>query len=126
MRCPLWWFIGEASISSMKAVMLEVPESLLAERRAKGLDLRDEVWEGVLHMVPQPAYWQQRFAFLLAAALEPIARPLGLELAHETSVARSGEEKTNYRVPDLVVTRADQRGERGVHGAETIFEVLSP
>ena len=39
----------------MRAVMLDVPESLLDERRRLGLDVFDEVWEGVLHMVPPPS-----------------------------------------------------------------------
>lgn len=29
----------------MKAVVLEVPESVLADRRRRGLDQRDEVWD---------------------------------------------------------------------------------
>jgi len=35
--------------------MLEAPEELLAERRRKGHDRFDEVWEGVLHMLPPPS-----------------------------------------------------------------------
>jgi hypothetical protein len=35
--------------------MLDVPGSLLDERRRLGLDVVDEVWEGVLHMVPPPS-----------------------------------------------------------------------
>lgn len=34
--------------------MLEVPEGLLAERARLGHDRFDEMWEGVLHMVPPP------------------------------------------------------------------------
>ncbi|HET9253937.1 MAG TPA: Uma2 family endonuclease [Pseudonocardiaceae bacterium] len=40
----------------MRAVLLEVPESMLAERRRLGLDGRDEVWDSVLHMVPDQLY----------------------------------------------------------------------
>ena len=40
--------------------MLDVPESLLDERRRLGLDVFDEVWEGVLHMVPPPSGEHQR------------------------------------------------------------------
>ncbi len=36
----------------MKAVILEVDAAMLAERRSKGLDHRDEMWPGVLHLVP--------------------------------------------------------------------------
>lgn len=38
----------------MRAVLLEVPEGMLAERCQLGLDGRDEVWDGVLYMVPPP------------------------------------------------------------------------
>lgn len=38
----------------MRGVMLEVPEHILEERRISGADQWDEVWEGVLHMVPPP------------------------------------------------------------------------
>lgn len=110
----------------MKVVMLEAPEGFIAERRAKGLDIRDEVWEGVLHMVPQPGYWHQRFGFELAMALEPHAKARGLALSQETTLSRAGEETTNYRVPDWIVTRPEQRTARGATGAEIVIENLSP
>ena len=37
----------------MRAVLLEVPEAMLDERRRLGHDGRDEMWDGVLHMVPR-------------------------------------------------------------------------
>jgi hypothetical protein len=39
------------SIGPVRAVMLEVPQALLDERRAHGLDKSDEMWDGELHMV---------------------------------------------------------------------------
>jgi hypothetical protein len=44
----------------MRAVLLEVPEAMLAERRRLELDGRDEVWNGVLHMVPPSGGPHQR------------------------------------------------------------------
>ena len=38
----------------MKAVIPEVPEYMLWERRRTGADRWDEMWEGVLHMAPAP------------------------------------------------------------------------
>lgn len=42
----------------MAAVVLDryayEPDALKARRRVSGLDPLDEVWEGVLHMVPAP------------------------------------------------------------------------
>jgi len=36
----------------MKAVIAEVPEDILQQRKRTGADRWDEVWEGVLHMAP--------------------------------------------------------------------------
>jgi len=36
----------------MKSVLVETPAELIEDRRRRGLDRRDEVWEGVYHMVP--------------------------------------------------------------------------
>jgi hypothetical protein len=38
----------------MRVVWLEAPGGLLEERRRLGLDIRDEMWDGVLHVVPPP------------------------------------------------------------------------
>jgi hypothetical protein len=34
--------------------MLDAPQAMLDERRRPGHDVRDEMWDGVLHMVPPP------------------------------------------------------------------------
>ncbi len=44
----------------MRAVLLEVPEAMLAERRRLGLDGRDEMWNSVLYMVPPPGGLEQQ------------------------------------------------------------------
>jgi len=36
----------------MRAVMLDVPEALVEERRRLGIDGFDEMWEGELHSIP--------------------------------------------------------------------------
>src|SRR5919202_1745816 len=111
----------------MRAVMLEVPEHLLEERRRLGHDRRDEMWEGVLHMVPQPFSRHQRLSALLLAALLPPANARALWMAHETSVFRPATESSDYRVPDLVVARPEHVSERGVEGrAELLVEIRSP
>jgi hypothetical protein len=53
----------------MQAVWLAVPESFLEERRQLGLDRRDELWDGVLHMPPPPSFVHGTIGFKLAAAL---------------------------------------------------------
>src|SRR5438105_7390011 len=97
--------------------MLEAPESLLAERRRLGHDLFDEMWEGELHMVPQPSEEHQRIGTKLVALLDRVAEEVGLLLRYETSVFDPAvEDYSSYRTPDLVVFSADHRSARGVEG----------
>ena len=107
--------------------MLEVPEHLLQERRRLGHDRRDEMWEGVLHMVPQPLSHHQRLGALLLTAFMPAADGRGLWASYETSLFRPGTEDSDYRVPDLVVARPENVSERGIEGrAELVIEIRSP
>ena len=72
-------------------------ESLLERRRRLGLDRRDEMWEGVLHMNPSPHGRQHRIQHQLAILLDSPARAAGL-------VAALGDfnigDEDNYRAPD--------------------------
>lgn len=108
----------------MRAVMLEVPELLLEVRRGMGIDRKDELWEGVLHMVPPPSRLHQEIAFDLAYVLAGRAAARGLRVAGETGLFAS---ERDYRVPDVVVYDPAQRGERGLEEPPVIVvEVLSP
>lgn len=110
----------------MKVVMLEAPKELLEERRRKGLDRFDEVWEGVLHIVPPPSARHQKFGAKLLAALLPAAEARGLEASYETGVYRPGA-VLDYRQPDLVFALPAQFSTRGIEGAcELVVEILSP
>lgn len=107
--------------------MLEPPEELLAERRRKGADRWDEVWDGVIHMVPPPSSAHQFFATDLVLALAPSVKALGLKIAEQMGVFRPGTGDRDYRQPDLVVCRSEHVSPRGVEGkAEFVVEVLSP
>jgi Uma2 family endonuclease len=111
----------------MRALMLEPPEELLAERRRKGHDRRDEVWDGVIHMVPPPSSAHQFFATELVLALAPTVKALGQKIAQEMGVFRPGTGDRDYRQPDIVVSRSEHLSQRGVEGrAEFLVEVLSP
>lgn len=55
----------------MKAVVLGISEQELARRRQLGLDRWDEMWEGVLHLVPSPSYEHQRILDELIEFLGP-------------------------------------------------------
>jgi Uma2 family endonuclease len=113
---------------SMRAVMLDVPEHILEERRRNGWDHRDEVWEGVLHMVP-PASTRHNFtATDLVVFLRRVGERRGLLVTHETGVFDPAiPEYWSYRVPDLVMASRDVFSERGAEGKATlVVEVLSP
>ena len=91
----------------MRAVLVDVPESLLEERRKAGADVWDEVWEGVLHMVPAPSGRHQRFGLRPAAALLPVAERGGLVASYETALYRPEGGDRDSSVPDLVFARPD-------------------
>jgi Uma2 family endonuclease len=104
--------------------MLDVPESLLDERRRLGLDVFDEVWEGVLHMVPPPSGEHQILESRMIATLIGVADRRGLVATVETGLFAADDD---YRVPDLIVTRPAQRTHRGVDDtAVLVVELRSP
>ena len=106
--------------------MVEVPEQLLAQRRKAGVDRWDEVWEGVLHMVPPPSGAHQRFGGQLFHVLDALAREKGLVGSYETGLFRPGTDH-DYRVPDQVYARPELLTDRGVDGpAELVVEIRSP
>lgn len=104
----------------MRAV---VPESLLAERRSRGLDRRDELWNGVLHMVPPPGDAHQELSTELVLVLGPLAKRRGLVPRVETGLFRSDDD---YRVPDQLYRRPEDGSTRGAEAAELVVEILSP
>ena len=110
----------------MRAVVLEMPPHWLEERRRLGHDIRDEVWDGVLHMVPQPGTPHMRFSARLHEVLAPLARTRGYEALYELALYESPDDK-NYRVPDVVVVDAAHLSQRGIEKrAEIAIEILSP
>lgn len=110
----------------VRAVWLEVPDHFLEERHRLGHDHQDEMWEGVLHMVPQPASRHQRLAYEIGAALHPLAKAKGLIGLQEPSVFRPGR-PDSWRVPELAFARPQDVSERGVEGrAELVVEIRSP
>jgi Uma2 family endonuclease len=111
-------------MTSMRAVMIEPPEHLLAERRRLGLDRRDEVWDGVLHMPPMPSTRHQGLGAKLVATLMPLAERRGWNLFDEIGLYRRDDD---YRGPDVAIADPKDVTERGLEGhAELVIEILSP
>jgi Uma2 family endonuclease len=112
---------------AVRAIFLDVPDGFLAERRRLGQDRKDEVWEGVVHMVPPPSGAHEKLVFALFFALNPIAERAGLILrGASTGLFDPSAGETNYRIPDVVLARPDQLSDRGLEGGELVVEVLSP
>ncbi|HEY2763047.1 MAG TPA: Uma2 family endonuclease [Pseudonocardiaceae bacterium] len=106
----------------MRAVLLEVPQAMLDERRRMGLDERDEMWDGVLHMVSPPGELEKEFGGELFLVLGPLAKERGLRACYETALFRTSDD---YRVPDQLYCRPEHRSERTAKGAELVVEILA-
>jgi len=117
-------------MSRMRGVVLDVTPDELARRRRLGLDRRDEMWEGVLHMAPAPAYEHQRILDRMLLFLAPLIE------RHRSGTLVSGinvfneKRSDDYRIPDLTFVAAGREsvlapdGVRG--GPDAVVEVRSP
>lgn len=95
---------------------------MLDERRELGLDGRDEMWDGVVHMVPPAGMPHQRLSSRFFATVVPLADRRGLVPFMETGLFRSDGD---YRVPDQMYCSPEHLSERGAAGAELVVEVRS-
>jgi Uma2 family endonuclease len=116
----------------MKAVVLHVPDEELIERHRRGADRFDEMWEGVLHMAPAPAYEHQRIVSAIDRFLGPLCERRGrgvlaiaINVFNETSAA------PDYRIPDFTFIASGRDGllaRDGVRGGapDAVIEIRSP
>ncbi|MCA1846604.1 MAG: Uma2 family endonuclease [Actinobacteria bacterium] len=110
----------------MRVLMLEAPDHFLEERHRLGHDHQDEMWEGVLHVVPQPSSRHQHLAHNVGAILLPLAQGKGLIGMQEPAVYRPGR-TDSWRVPELAYAAPKYVSERGIEGrAELAVEIRSP
>ncbi|MGE3544776.1 MAG: Uma2 family endonuclease, partial [Kofleriaceae bacterium] len=111
----------------MRALLLEPDPAWLEDRRRKGLDKFDEVWDGVLHVVPFPSTAHQRIAGTLYVVLRQLAERHGLEAFEHFGIYHPVQGERNYRGPDVLIVHPQNLSRRGVEGrAELVVEVLSP
>lgn len=115
----------------MRAV-IHIRDEELADRRSKGLDRWDEMWEGVLHMTPAPSLEHQRLLDRMIEFLGPLVREARRgTLFSGINVFRESSATPDYRIPDLTfvasgrehVFRAD--GVRG-GGPDAVIDIRSP
>ena len=102
-------------MADVKAVLVEVPEALVEERRRTGADRWDELWEGELHMVPPPSWLHQHLGTKLVRELDPLAEARDLVGAYETGLYRPGTD-LDYRVADHLYARPELATERAWTG----------
>ncbi len=111
----------------VRTLILDPPTAglgeLLTRRRRSGLDRLDEVWEGVLHMVPAPGEAHARITQQLAELLGPLARAAGLiPMMGEFNL---GASEHDFRVPDGGLHRAGGWG-TWAPTAAVVVEITSP
>lgn len=109
----------------MKTVVLgprpEELEALIRRRQALGLDIFDEVWEGIYHVAPaaRPAHGFVDHA--LAVLLDPYAKAAGLVATGPFNLG----EPSDYRVPDHGYHRR-LPDDVWVKSAAVVVEIASP
>ena len=117
-------------------VTLELPDedtlySLIADRRAKGLDKPDEVWDGRYIVMPNPGNEHQDILFELSLAFGELIkrRGLGRVLPGCNVSDREDDWRQNYRCPDVAVflntNPAEDRGSHWLGGPDLAVEIIS-
>jgi Uma2 family endonuclease len=114
--------------------MSKVPPDILAWRKHTGADRWDEMWDGVLHMVPCPNRDHQDLEGALETWLRTHWAPrTGGKVYHQINVARPGtgeDWRRDYRVPDLVLLTPARfsidRNEYFAGGPDAVVEIRSP
>lgn len=98
-----------------------VVEAWLAERREKGLDGFDEVWEGEYVVAPMAHPRHGLVDQQVAVILAPLARAAGLIVSSPLNLG----EPDDYRVPDRVLLRTTPTTTY-VPTAALVVEIVSP
>jgi Uma2 family endonuclease len=110
----------------MRTLVLDPPtaglEQLLERRRRSGLDRLDEVWEGVLHMVPAPNFAHGDLESQLHTILRPFAQQANLTMIGQSNL---GESEHDFRVPDSALHRPGASGAWHPTAA-LVVEIVSP
>jgi Uma2 family endonuclease len=110
----------------MRALVLDPAtaglEELLERRRVSGLDRLDEVWDGVLHLVPAPGSGHAQLVQQLAEVLGPLARKAGLTPA--MGEFNLGDSDHDFRVPDGGLLR-HKAPQTWISTAPLVVEILS-
>jgi Uma2 family endonuclease len=115
----------------MRVIFAALPPELESQRKRTGEDMRDEMWEGLLHVPPMATNDHQDFAGQLLVYLTMYwARPRKAKAYPEVNLASIGGWKHNYRIPDLMLLSPKRYHiDKGTHfeGApDLVVEIHSP
>jgi Uma2 family endonuclease len=123
--------------STLTALPLLIPDvnvsaSMIEDRRARGIDHHDEVWEGVYVMSPLANNEHQELTTLLAAILVEVVHRSGLgqSFAGVNLTDQPANWQRNFRCPDVVAflkgNPAENRGTHWFGGPDFAIEIVSP
>jgi Uma2 family endonuclease len=116
-----------AILPSMRVLLLKPDRKWLEERHRLGHDRFDEVWDGVLHVVPSPSAEHQGFEGDLEAVLRPLVIPQGFKVFHNLDLLDRQKGDIDYRQPDIAIVSPVDVMTRGINGrAELVIEIRSP
>jgi Uma2 family endonuclease len=115
----------------MKAVMADVSEDFLKQRKVTGADRYDEMWDGVLHMPPMPNRFHQDLNWALETYLRLVWIPTRVaKVHHDVNVTPVGGWPHNYRAPDLIILLPERyeidQNEYFEGGPNVVVEIHSP
>jgi Uma2 family endonuclease len=96
-------------------------ESWLEQRRARGQDRFDEVWEGEYHVAPAPHPRHGLLEPRLFSVLSPLAARAGLWASGACNIG----DPDDYRVPDQAYFR-DEPTTVWIANAAIVVEIVSP
>ena len=118
--------VSHATLALMRTLILDPTtanlDELLEHRRRSGLDRLDEVWKGVLHMVPAPSDRHGDIESRLHRIIGPLAEQAGLRMIGQSNL---GESEHDFRVPDSVLHRPGASGTWHPTAA-LVIEIVSP
>jgi Uma2 family endonuclease len=107
-------------------------EKIIEERRQRGARTGEEVWDGVIHIMPNPNNEHDQLAVFFVTVfnlLFGLGKPNRVQAAPNISDRAAGWTE-NFRNPDMAMFLADTAAEdEGTHwngGPDFLLEVLSP
>lgn len=108
----------------MRTLFVDPPqavEDLIAQRKALGQDLYDEVWDGEYHVAAAPTDGHADVQVRLIRLLGPLADRVGLLVRGPSNIGGPDD----FRVPDIAFLRGD-KGVTWHTSAAVVVEVVSP